>query len=387
MRGIACEGRLCYHGYVIMKTIRHGGRAAQGRAPCAAGGRRQNGGNKKSEAGAQSTAAPRKKRVFSGIQPTGVFTLGNYVGAVRNWPKLQDEYECIYSVVDEHAITVRQNPAALRRQTRETAALLLASGINPEKSVVFVQSHVPAHAQLSWVLSCFCPFGDLTRMHQFKEKSAKHPEDINGGLLTYPILMAADILLYQTDLVPIGIDQKQHLELARNIAQRFNGVYSPTFTMPDGYIPQVGAKVMSLQEPEKKMSKSDTNENAVVRMLDAPDAILRKFKRAVTDSGGCVRAGADKPGVTNLMSIYGVMTGKNFAEIEREFDGRGYGEFKQAVAEAVIATLRPIQEEYARLLADKGYLDGVLAEGAARADAIARRTLAKVYKKIGFLQL
>lgn len=337
-----------------------------------------------SEAGAQSTAAPRKKRVFSGIQPTGVFTLGNYVGAVRNWPKLQDEYECIYSVVDEHAITVRQNPAALRRQTRETAALLLASGINPEKSVVFVQSHVPAHAQLSWVLSCFCPFGDLTRMHQFKEKSAKHPEDINGGLLTYPILMAADILLYQTDLVPIGIDQKQHLELARNIAQRFNGVYSPTFTMPDGYIPQVGAKVMSLQEPEKKMSKSDANENAVVRMLDAPDAILRKFKRAVTDSDGCVRAGADKPGVTNLISIYGVMTGKSFAEIEREFDGRGYGEFKQAVAEAVIATLRPIQEEYARLLADKGYLDGVLAEGAARADAIARRTLAKVYKKNWF---
>ena len=213
------------------------------------------------------------------------------------------------------------------------------------------------------------------------------PEDINGGLLTYPILMAADILLYQTDLVPIGIDQKQHLELARNIAQRFNGVYSPTFTMPDGYIPQVGAKVMSLQEPEKKMSKSDANENAVVRMLDAPDAILRKFKRAVTDSDGCVRAGADKPGVTNLMSIYGVMTGKSFAEIEREFDGRGYGEFKQAVAEAVIATLRPIQEEYARLLADKGYLDGVLAEGAARADAIAQRTLAKVYKKIGFLQL
>ena len=340
-----------------------------------------------SEAGAQSTAAPRKKRVFSGIQPTGVFTLGNYVGAVRNWPKLQDEYECIYSVVDEHAITVRQNPAALRRQTRETAALLLASGINPEKSVVFVQSHVPAHAQLSWVLSCFCPFGDLTRMHQFKEKSAKHPEDINGGLLTYPILMAADILLYQTDLVPIGIDQKQHLELARNIAQRFNGVYSPTFTMPDGYIPQVGAKVMSLQEPEKKMSKSDANENAVVRMLDAPDAILRKFKRAVTDSDGCVRFSEDKPGVSNLMSIYGVMTGKSFAEIEREFDGRGYGEFKQAVAEAVIATLRPIQEEYARLLADKGYLDGVLAEGAARADAIARRTLAKVYKKIGFLQL
>ena len=328
-----------------------------------------------------------KKTVFSGVQPSGQITIGNSLGALRNWVPLQKEYNCIFCVVDLHSITVRQVPAELCRRTRELLAMYLACGLDDENNIFFVQSHVPAHAQLSWVLSCFCPFGDLTRMHQFKEKSAKHPEDINGGLLTYPILMAADILLYQTDLVPIGIDQKQHLELARNIAQRFNGVYSPTFTMPDGYIPQVGAKVMSLQEPEKKMSKSDANENAVVRMLDAPDAILRKFKRAVTDSGGCVRAGADKPGVTNLMSIYGVMTGKSFAEIEREFDGRGYGEFKQAVAEAVIATLRPIQEEYARLLADKGYLDGVLAEGAARADAIARRTLAKVYKKIGFLQL
>ena len=389
LRGVACGARLCYHGYIASHKNALS-RPGQGGTGPRAGLRRaemRNGGKDKSEAGAQSAAAPRKKRVFSGIQPTGVFTLGNYVGAVRNWPKLQDEYECIYSVVDEHAITVRQDPAALRRQTRETAALLLASGISPEKSVVFVQSHVPAHAQLSWVLSCFCPFGDLTRMHQFKEKSAKHPEDINGGLLTYPILMAADILLYQTDLVPIGIDQKQHLELARNIAQRFNGVYSPTFTMPDGYIPQVGAKVMSLQEPEKKMSKSDANENAVVRMLDTPDAILRKFKRAVTDSDGCVRAGADKPGVTNLMSIYGVLTGKSFADIEREFDGRGYGEFKQAVAQTVVDALRPIQQEYARLLADRGYLDGVLAEGAVRAGAIARRTLAKVYKKIGFLQL
>lgn len=329
----------------------------------------------------------RKKRVFSGIQPTGTFTLGNYVGAVRNWPKLQDEYACIYSVVDEHAITVRQVPADLRRQTRETAALLLACGIDPQKSILFVQSHVPAHAQLSWVLSCFCPFGDLTRMHQFKEKSQKHPEDINGGLLTYPILMAADILLYQTDLVPIGIDQKQHLELARNIAQRFNGVYSPTFTMPDGYIPQVGAKVMSLQEPEKKMSKSDTNENAVVRMLDAPDAILRKFKRAVTDSEGTVRAGEDKPGVTNLMSIYSAMTGRPFDDIEREFAGKGYGVFKEAVAQSVIDTFRPIQQEYRRILDDKAYLDGILADGAARAQHLAGRMLSKVYKKVGFVQL
>lgn len=329
----------------------------------------------------------RKKRVFSGIQPTGVFTLGNYVGAVRNWPKLQADYDCIYSVVDQHAITVRQTPADLRRQTRETAALLLASGIDPEKSIVFVQSHVPAHAQLSWVLGCFCPFGDLTRMHQFKEKSAKHPEDINGGLLTYPILMAADILLYATDLVPIGIDQKQHLELARNIAQRFNGIYGDTFVVPDGYIPTVGAKVMSLQEPEKKMSKSDTNANAVVRMLDDPDTIVRKFKRAVTDSEGTVRAGDDKPGVTNLMGIYSVCTGKSFDEIEREFDGKGYGDFKLAVAQSVVETLRPIQEEYARLLKDKAYLDGVLQQGAQRANQAAARMLTKVYKKVGFLAL
>lgn len=329
----------------------------------------------------------RKKRVFSGIQPTGVFTLGNYVGAVRNWPKLQADYDCIYSVVDQHAITVRQPPADLRRQTRETAALLIASGVDPEKSILFVQSHVPAHAQLSWVLGCFCPFGDLTRMHQFKEKSAKHPEDINGGLLIYPILMAADILLYATDLVPVGIDQKQHLELARNIAQRFNGIYGDTFVVPDGYIPTVGAKVMSLQEPEKKMSKSDTNVNAVVRMLDDPDTIVRKFKRAVTDSEGTVRAGAEKPGVTNLMGIYSVCQGKTFEEIEREFAGKGYGEFKLAVAESVVDTLRPIQQEYARLLADKAYLDGVLQEGAVRAGQAAARILTKVYKKVGFLAL
>ncbi len=327
-----------------------------------------------------------KKRVFSGIQPTGVFTLGNY-STVRHWPRLQDECDCIYSIVDQHAITVRQTPADLRRQTREMAALLIASGIDPERSILFIQSHVPAHAQLSWVLSCFCPFGDLTRMHQFKEKSARHPEDINGGLLTYPILMAADILLYQTDEVPVGDDQRQHVELARDIAQRFNGVYGDVFTVPEPRISKTAARGMSLQEPTKKMSKSDANENAVVRMLDEPDVILRKFKRAVTDSDAEVRAAADKPGVTNLMSIYGVCSGRNFKEIEAEFAGQGYGAFKQAVAESVIDALRPIQQEYRHLLADKAYLDGVLKEGAGRADAIARRVLAKVYKKVGFLQI
>ena len=327
-----------------------------------------------------------KKRVFSGIQPTGIFTLGNY-STVRHWPKLQDAYDCIYCVVDQHAITVRQDPATLRRQTREMTALLLASGIDPARSILFVQSHVPAHAQLSWVLSCFCPFGDLTRMHQFKEKSARHPEDINGGLLTYPILMAADILLYQAQEVPVGDDQRQHVELARNIAQRFNGVYGDTFVVPEPMISRVAARVMSLQEPTKKMSKSDANENATVRMLDEPDVILRKFKRAVTDSEGSIRAAADKPGVTNLMTIYSVCTGKDFSQIEAEFAGQGYGAFKQAVGESVAETLRPIREDYKRLLADPAYLDGVLKEGAARADALARRTLNKVYKKVGFVQL
>ena len=245
-----------------------------------------------------------KKRILSGIQPTGTFTLGNYVGAVRNWDALQSDYNCIYMIANMHAITVRQTPADLRRQTREAAALLLACGIDPDRSVLFVQSHVPAHAELSWVLSCSTPFGELTRMHQFKEKSARHPEDINAGLFTYPVLMAADILIYNADLVPVGIDQKQHLELARNVAQRFNGVYGDTFVVPDGYIPKTGAKIMSLQEPEKKMSKSDTNVNGFVLMLDDADTIVRKFKRAVTDSDGCVRAAGDKPGVTNLMSIY-----------------------------------------------------------------------------------
>ena len=328
-----------------------------------------------------------KKRILSGIQPTGTFTLGNYVGAVRNWDALQSDYNCIYMIANMHAITVRQTPADLRRQTREAAALLLACGIDPDRSVLFVQSHVPAHAELSWVLSCSTPFGELTRMHQFKEKSARHPEDINAGLFTYPVLMAADILIYNADLVPVGIDQKQHLELARNVAQRFNGVYGDTFVVPDGYIPKTGAKIMSLQEPEKKMSKSDTNVNGFVLMLDDADTIVRKFKRAVTDSDGCVRAAGDKPGVTNLMSIYSVFTGRDYAAIEKEFAGRGYGEFKLAVAEVVKDAFAPIQAEYKRILADKAYLDGVLTGGARRAAAIADRTVTKVYKKSVFANL
>ncbi|MEG2842319.1 MAG: tryptophan--tRNA ligase [Ruthenibacterium sp.] len=329
-----------------------------------------------------------KQRILSGIQPTGTFTLGNYVGAVRNWGKLQDTYDCVYCIADMHALTVRQEPAALRRKTREAAALLLASGIDAQKSILFVQSHVPSHAELSWILSCNTPFGELTRMHQFKEKSASHPEDINAGLFTYPALMAADILLYHADLVPVGVDQKQHLELARNIAQRFNGIYGDTFVVPDGYIPTVGAKIMSLQEPEKKMSKSDTNENGYLLMLDSADVILRKCKRAVTDSDGCVRADAEhKPGVTNLMTLYSVFAGKTMAEIEREFDGRGYGDFKVAVAESITKVFAPIQAEYTRILADKPYLDTVLRDGAQRATQIAQRTVSKVYRKVGFLQL
>ncbi|MEG1068958.1 MAG: tryptophan--tRNA ligase [Ruthenibacterium sp.] len=329
-----------------------------------------------------------KQRILSGIQPTGTFTLGNYVGAVRNWGKLQDTYDCVYCIADMHALTVRQEPAALRRKTREAAALLLASGIDAQKSILFVQSHVHAHAELSWILSCNTPFGELTRMHQFKEKSASHPEDINAGLFTYPALMAADILLYHADLVPVGVDQKQHLELARNVAQRFNGIYGDTFVVPDGYIPTVGAKIMSLQEPEKKMSKSDTNENGYILMLDDAAAVLRKCKRAVTDSDGCVRADAEnKPGVSNLMTIYSVFTGKTMAEIEHEFDGRGYGDFKVAVADSISKVFAPMQSEYSRILADKTYLDGILKDGAARAAQIASRTVNKVYKKVGFLQL
>ncbi len=330
----------------------------------------------------------RRKRILSGIQPTGTFTLGNYIGAVRNWAKLQDEFECLYMVADLHALTVRQVPAELRAHTREAAAMLLAAGIDPAQSILFVQSHVPAHTQLNWILCCNSQFGELSRMTQFKDKSAKHPDNVNGGLFTYPALMAADILIYNADLVPVGQDQTQHLELARNVAQRFNNAYSPTFTLPEGYITKAGAKIMSLADPTRKMSKSDTNVNSFVLMTDDKDAILRKFKRAVTDSDGIVRYDvAEKPGVSNLITIYSVFTGKTVAEIEQEFAGRGYGDFKTAVGEAVADALAPIQGEYSRILADKAYVDKVLTEGAAAACRIADRTVQKVYKKVGLLQL
>lgn len=334
-----------------------------------------------------SEQTERKKRILSGIQPTGTFTLGNYVGAVRNWQKLQDDFECLYMLADLHALTVRQEPAALRRRTREAAAMLLATGIDPAQSVVFVQSHVPAHAQLGWVLSCNTQFGELSRMTQFKDKSARNADNVNAGLFTYPSLMAADILVYNADLVPVGTDQKQHLELTRDVATRFNNLYSPTFTVPEPYIAKTGAKIMSLQEPEKKMSKSDTNVNSYILLTDDAATILRKFKRAVTDSEGVVRASEDKPGITNLMSIYSVLTEKDFATIEAEFADQGYGVFKEAVATAVIDTLCPIQQEYNRILADKAYLDSVLRDGAAKADLLANRVLAKVYKKVGLMQL
>ena len=333
-------------------------------------------------------AEEKRKRILSGIQPTGTFTLGNYIGAVRNWAKLQDEFECLYMVADLHALTVRQVPAELRRHTREAAAMLLAAGIDPQQSILFVQSHVPAHTQLSWILTCNSQFGELSRMTQFKDKSAKHPDNVNGGLFTYPCLMAADILIYNADLVPVGQDQTQHLELARNVAQRFNNAYSPTFTLPEGYITKEGAKIMSLADPTRKMSKSDTNQNAFILMTDDKDTILRKCRRAVTDSDGQVRYDpAEKPGVSNLMSIYNVFTGRSFAEIEAEFAGRGYGDFKTAVGEVIADGLAPIQGEYARILADKAYVDGVLAQGAAGAARLAGRMVEKVYKKVGLMQL
>ena len=328
-----------------------------------------------------------KKRIFSGIQPTKAFTLGNYIGAVRNWPLLQDEYDCIYCVVDQHALTVRQVPAELRKRSYESAAMLLASGIDPQKALVFIQSHVPQHSQLAWILNCNTQFGELSRMTQFKDKSAKHADNINAGLFTYPSLMAADILLYGTHYVPVGGDQKQHVELARDIAQRFNNAYSETFVQPEPMIPKVGARVMSLQDPAKKMSKSDENEKSTIYMTDTADVIVKKFKSAVTDSDGVVRYDLEnKPGISNLMGIYSVMTGRTMDEIEKEFDGQGYGTFKTAVAESVIANLKPVQDEYNRILADKTYLEATLKEGAQKAQYAANKMLSKVYRKVGFAQ-
>lgn len=326
-----------------------------------------------------------KKLIFSGIQPTGTFTLGNYIGAVRNWGPLQDEYNCIYCVVDMHAITVKQDPVKLRQSSLNSYALLMACGIDPEKSILFIQSHVRTHAELSWVLGCNTQFGELSRMTQFKDKSQRHPDDINSGLFTYPVLMAADILAYNADLVPVGVDQKQHLELARNIAQRFNQRYGDFFTLPEPYIPKLGAKVMSLQEPTKKMSKSDDNPNAVILILDDKDTIIRKFKRAVTDSETevCYREGKD--GINNLMTIYSTVTGKDFAAIESEFAGKGYGDFKLAVGEAVADHLEPVRTEFARLSKDKEYLKKCYTEGAEKALRYSQRILSKVYRKVGFV--
>lgn len=326
-----------------------------------------------------------KKLIFSGIQPTGTFTLGNYIGAVRNWGPLQDEYNCVYCVVDMHAITVRQDPVKLRQNTMNSYALLMACGIDVEKSILFIQSHVKTHAELSWVLGCNTQFGELSRMTQFKDKSQKHADDVNSGLFTYPVLMAADILAYNADLVPVGVDQKQHLELARNIAQRFNQRYGDFFTLPEPYIPEVGAKVMSLQDPTKKMSKSDENPNAVILILDDKDTIIRKFKRAVTDSETevCYREGKD--GINNLMTIYSSVTGKDFASIESEFSGKGYGDFKLAVGEAVADHLEPVRTEFARLIADKAYLKKCYTEGAEKALRYSQRIVSKVYRKVGFV--
>lgn len=329
----------------------------------------------------------KKQVVLSAIQPTGTPTLGNYLGALKNWKNMADDYECYYAVADLHSITVRPEPAQLRRKTLEMYAFLLAIGLDPEKNTVFVQSHVSAHAQLGWILNCYTQFGEAARMTQFKDKSEKHPENVNVGLFAYPMLMAADILLYQANYVPIGVDQKQHLEITRNIADRFNGLYGETFTLPEPFIGKTGAKIMSLQEPTKKMSKSDTNVKAFISVLDDTDTIVRKIKSAVTDSEARVHYAQGKDGVNNLMTIYSCCTGKDFAEIEKEFDGKGYGDFKAAVAEAVVAELAPVRDEFNRLIADKSYLNACMEAGAQKAARVANRTLRKAMKRVGFYQL
>ena len=327
----------------------------------------------------------RKKVILSGIQPTGVFTLGNFMGPIRNWGPLQDEFDCIYFIADQHAITVRKEPAAFRKQTIESYALLLACGIDPKRSIAFIQSHNPNHAQLSWVLGCVTQFGELSRMTQFKDKAAKHADDINAGLFTYPVLMAADILTYNADVVPIGDDQRQHLELARNIAVRFNQRYGDMFTVPEGYYPKVGARIKSLQDPTKKMSKSDDNPNATVFILDDKDTIMRKFRRAVTDSDSEIRFAEGKDGINNLLTIYSCATGNTIEESEKEFAGKGYGDFKLAVGETVADYLEPVRTEFARLMEDKTYLKECWTDGAQRAFRLSNKVLAKAYRKIGFV--
>ena len=325
-----------------------------------------------------------KKVLFSGMQATGNLTLGNYLGALKNWVNLSDEYECFYSVVDMHSITVRQDPAVLRKRARALLTLYIAAGLDPKKNCIYYQSHVSAHAELAWILNCFTYMGELNRMTQFKDKASKHADNINAGLFTYPVLMASDILLFQSDVVPVGIDQMQHLEITRDIAERFNNVYGDVFTIPEAYIGKVGAKIMSLQDPTKKMSKSDENVNASIYLMDDPDAIMRKCKRAVTDSEATILYRDEQPGVKNLIDIYSACTGKTPADVVKEFDGKGYGELKLAVGESVVSVLKPLQDEVARLSKEKAYLDGIIKENAEKAGYFANKTLRKVQKKVGF---
>ena len=327
-----------------------------------------------------------KKVIFSGVQPSGKLTLGNYLGALRNFGKFQDEYDCYYSIVDLHAITVPQEAKNLRANTLEILAQYLACGLDPEKSTIFIQSHVSAHTELMWILNTMTYMGELSRMTQFKDKSQKSEANLNAGLFTYPVLMAADILLYQTNLVPVGEDQKQHLELARDLAARFNNRYSPTFEIPEGYIPKEVGRVMSLQEPTKKMSKSDSNENAFILLADDPDTIRRKIKRSVTDSEGVVRYSDEQPGIKNLIDIYTQLANKTIEEVVAMYEGKGYGEFKADVAEVIVEALSPIREKYLELLKDKAYLEKVYAMGAEKAEKQARKTLRKVYKKVGLIE-
>lgn len=334
---------------------------------------------------AEEIKKERKKRSLSLIQPTSVPTLGNYLGAMRGWKDFQDDFDTVFGIADLHSITVRQDPQKLRTQTTQLYALLMATGLDPDKSILFIQSHVPQHSQLAWILNCYTQFGELSRMTQFKDKSAKHADNINAGLFTYPVLMAGDILLYQSDLVPVGADQKQHLEICRDIAGRFNSIYGDVFKIPDPYIPKVGARIMGLQNPEKKMSKSESdNMNNVIYILDEPNVIRNKIKRAVTDSDTEVRYGEDKPGVSNLLNIYSSVTGKTIDEAVNEFKGVGYGDFKAAVGEAVVAELEPIQKKFKEYSSDKAYLEKVMKDGADKASYIANKTLTKVKKKVGY---
>lgn len=327
-----------------------------------------------------------KKVLYSGMQATGTLTLGNYLGALKNWVELTDEYECIYGVMDLHSLTVRQVPAEFRKNARALYALYVAAGLDPEKNCIYYQSHVSGHAELGWILDCFTYMGELNRMTQFKDKAAKHADNINAGLYTYPVLMAADILLYQADVVPVGVDQKQHLEITRDIVERFNNIYGDVFTIPEAYIGKKGAKIMSLQEPGKKMSKSDTNANATILLLDDTDTIIRKFKRAVTDSESEVRYAEEKPGISNLMDIYSAVTGKTYEEIEKEFAGKGYGDFKLAVGETVADHLKPLQERYEQLMKDKAYIESMIKQNDEKAAYYANKTLRKVQKKVGLTE-